>query len=147
MTIHRLPTSPPVISVLEYHTNLLLSGKQIAFLPFFLCLLSTFLNLLSIISQLYAAIKKLWTECKELSTHFNSASVFMFIHPTIVKRYLLNSYSGQDSERRVGDKKSLEAAAQHREISSGLCDHIEGWDREGGRETQEGGDMGIYVCI
>ena len=28
-----------------------------------------------------------------------------------------------------------------------LCDHLEGWDREGGRETQEGGDMGIYVSI
>ena len=28
-----------------------------------------------------------------------------------------------------------------------LCDHIEGWDREGGREAQEGGDMGIYVYI
>ena len=26
-----------------------------------------------------------------------------------------------------------------------LCD-LEGWDREGGREAQEGGDMGIY-CI
>ena len=28
-----------------------------------------------------------------------------------------------------------------------LCDHLEGWDREGGREIQEGGDMGIYVYI
>ena len=28
-----------------------------------------------------------------------------------------------------------------------FCDHLEGWDREGGRETQEGGDMGIYVYI
>ena len=28
-----------------------------------------------------------------------------------------------------------------------LCDHLEGWDREGGRETQEGGDMGIYIYI
>ena len=28
-----------------------------------------------------------------------------------------------------------------------LCDHLEGWDREGGRETQKGGDMGIYVCV
>ena len=37
--------------------------------------------------------------------------------------------------------------AEHREISSVLCDHLEVWDREGGRETQEGGDMGIYVCI
>ena len=28
-----------------------------------------------------------------------------------------------------------------------LCDHLEGWDREGGRETQERGDMGIYVYV
>ena len=28
-----------------------------------------------------------------------------------------------------------------------LCDHLEGWDREGGREAQEGGNMGIYVYI
>ena len=28
-----------------------------------------------------------------------------------------------------------------------LCDHLEGWDREGGRETQEGEGMGIYVHI
>ena len=40
-----------------------------------------------------------------------------------------------------------EAAAQHREISSVLCVHLEGWDREGGRETQEGGDVGIYVYV
>ena len=29
----------------------------------------------------------------------------------------------------------------------GACEHLDGWDREGGRETQEGGDMGIYACI
>ena len=28
-----------------------------------------------------------------------------------------------------------------------FCDHLEGWDREGGREAQEGGDMGIYVYV
>ena len=28
-----------------------------------------------------------------------------------------------------------------------LCDDLEGWDREAGREAQERGDMGIYVCI
>ena len=31
-----------------------------------------------------------------------------------------------------------------------LCDHLEGWDREGGRETQEGrgyGDRCICICI
>ena len=28
-----------------------------------------------------------------------------------------------------------------------LCDHLEGWDREVGREMQEGGDMVIYVYI
>ena len=31
--------------------------------------------------------------------------------------------------------------------STVLCDHLEGCDREGGREMQEGGDMGIYVYI
>ena len=33
------------------------------------------------------------------------------------------------------------------EMEIKLCDHLEGWDREGGRETQEGGDMGIYVYV
>ena len=28
-----------------------------------------------------------------------------------------------------------------------LCDDLEGWGRDGGREAQEGGDMGIYVSI
>ena len=28
-----------------------------------------------------------------------------------------------------------------------LCDHLEGWDREGGREAQEGGNMGIYAYM
>ena len=28
-----------------------------------------------------------------------------------------------------------------------LCDDLEGWDTEGGREAQEGGNMGIYVYI
>ena len=40
-----------------------------------------------------------------------------------------------------------EAAAWHREISSVLCVHLEWWDREGGRETQAGGDMEVYVYI
>ena len=35
----------------------------------------------------------------------------------------------------------------HGEISSVLCDDLEGWDREDGREVQEGGDMGTCVCI
>ena len=39
------------------------------------------------------------------------------------------------------------AAAEHREISSVLFDHLEGWDREGGREMQEGRDMGTYVYV
>ena len=28
-----------------------------------------------------------------------------------------------------------------------LCDELEEWDREGGKEAQEGGDMRIYVYI
>ena len=27
------------------------------------------------------------------------------------------------------------------------CDDLAGWDREDGREAQEGGDMGTEVCI
>ena len=40
-----------------------------------------------------------------------------------------------------------EAAAQHREISSVLCDHLEGWDREGGREGDERGKRYGDTCI
>ena len=40
-----------------------------------------------------------------------------------------------------------EAAAEHREISSVLCDHLEGWDREGGREAQEGGTVWGHVYV
>ena len=43
--------------------------------------------------------------------------------------------------------KVLKNALIRREISSVLCDHLEGWDREDGRETQEGGDMGTYVYV
>ena len=39
------------------------------------------------------------------------------------------------------------ADASHREIRSVLCEPLEGWDREGGRETQEGGDNGICVYV
>ena len=28
-----------------------------------------------------------------------------------------------------------------------LCDQLEGWDRESGREAEERGDMGTYVYI
>ena len=28
-----------------------------------------------------------------------------------------------------------------------LCDDLEGWGREDGREAQEGGDMGTHVYI
>ena len=47
-------------------------------------------------------------------------------------------------QRRILYERS---AIQLREISSMLCDNLEGWDREGGREAQEGGDMGIYVYV
>ena len=42
-----------------------------------------------------------------------------------------------------------EAAAQHREISSVLCDHLEGWDGEGGREGDARGKRKgniLYMC-
>ena len=44
-------------------------------------------------------------------------------------------------------RKKWEAAAQHREISSVVCDHLEGWDREGGREGDERGKRYGDICI
>ena len=35
----------------------------------------------------------------------------------------------------------------HREISSVLCDHLEGWDREGGREGDARGKSYGDICI
>ena len=40
----------------------------------------------------------------------------------------------------------LESVIQS-EINSMLCYDLEGWDREGGREMQEGRNMEIYVYI
>ena len=40
-----------------------------------------------------------------------------------------------------------EAATQHREISSVLCGHLEGWDGEGGKEGDAGGRRYGNVCI
>ena len=40
-----------------------------------------------------------------------------------------------------------EAAAKHREISSVLCDHLEGWDREGGTEGDAGRKRYGVICI
>ena len=39
-----------------------------------------------------------------------------------------------------------EAAAKHREISLVLCDHLEWWDREGGREGDAGGKIYGDIC-
>ena len=57
----------------------------------------------------------------------------------------MDIYTLANVEWMVGGKQLYGTAVW--EISSVLCDHLEGWDREGGREMQEGGDMGIYVYI
>ena len=44
-------------------------------------------------------------------------------------------------------ENSFQKLVLDREISSVLCDHLEGCDREGGRQMQEGRDMGIYVYV
>ena len=40
-----------------------------------------------------------------------------------------------------------EAAAKHRDISSVLCDHLEVWDWEGGREGDARGKRYGDICI
>ena len=44
-------------------------------------------------------------------------------------------------------ESSKRSATEEFQFSSVLCDLLEGWDREVERETQVGGDMGIYVHI
>ena len=39
-----------------------------------------------------------------------------------------------------------EAAVKHRELSSVLCDDLEGCDRDGGREVQEAGAVHIQIA-
>ena len=34
----------------------------------------------------------------------------------------------------------------YRELSSGLCDNLQGWDGRGGREAQERGDLSIHIA-
>ena len=60
----------------------------------------------------------------------------------------VREWHGHMYTTRRGMDSWWEAAAWHREISSVLCDHLEGWmGRVGGRETQEGRDVGACVCV
>ena len=47
------------------------------------------------------------------------------------------------TKRKIGSGKQPHSTGR----SARFCVQLEGWDREGGRETQEGGDMGIYVYV
>ena len=78
--------------------------------------------------------------------HASSTSGCAFVYFTV--RYCIE-HSSTVSLFQAQNVSETEAypAAKHREISSVLCDHLEGWDREDGREKQEGGDMGIYVYV
>ena len=54
----------------------------------------------------------------------------------------------QANKQRLRCWRLRYGSSQHIDESSTVrCDHLEGWHREGGRETQEGGDMGIYVYV
>jgi len=44
-------------------------------------------------------------------------------------------------------KNHWEVAVYHREFTSALCDDLEGWDRDSGKEVQEKGDTYLYIYI
>ena len=44
-------------------------------------------------------------------------------------------------------KRQIFNSSKDREISSVLCDHLEGWDREGGREGDARGKRYGNICI
>ena len=72
-------------------------------------------------------------------------------------RYCQNDYTTQGNLQIQRDPYQITNGIFHRtrtknlkicmETKKTLNNHLEGWDREGGREMQEGGDMGIYVYI
>ena len=39
-----------------------------------------------------------------------------------------------------------EAVVWHSELSLVLCNDLEGWDGEGGRQAQEGGDISTHMA-
>ena len=49
------------------------------------------------------------------------------------------------TKRKIASR--WEAATELREISSVLCDHLAGWDREGGREGDARGKRYGDICI
>ena len=53
------------------------------------------------------------------------------VHSTMIK-------FGVNKEKSTGQEQSE---------NKPICVYLEEWDREGRRETQEGGDMGIYVYV
>ena len=55
---------------------------------------------------------------------------------------------GQSARSKpLGNSSREDSWGQTAQESSCKYEDLEGWDREGGRETQEGGDTGIYVCV
>ena len=46
------------------------------------------------------------------------------------------------------EETQREAATQHRELSSALCDDLQGWDGSGGwkGEAQDGGDICLHIA-
>ena len=52
-----------------------------------------------------------------------------------------------ENKKEANRKKNFKRARNAWNKKAPRGDHLEGWDREGGREMQEGGDMGIYVYV
>ena len=61
----------------------------------------------------------------------------------------MGEWHGQVYTTKYGMDGWWEATAWQREISSVLCDHLEGWDGEGGREGDVRGKRygNMFMCI
>ena len=60
---------------------------------------------------------------------------------------ILGCYNHRKFHRQGMKNWPLNNALHLNRADEVLCDYLAGWDREGGREMQEGGDMGIYVYV
>ena len=90
-----------------------------------------------------------WTYLNITKTIYNKPTLNIILNGEKLKAFSLKSETIQGcSLSPLLFNIVLEALATAiREDKETLCDNLEVWDSESGREAQEGGDIGIYVYI
>ena len=90
----------------------------------------------------------LWPSLKNKRIHLHKSQSSKI--PTAFKAF----FKRITSNKKIFNLKSISSLAtfagkvnKNKNFKTLFSVQLEGWDREGERETQEGGDMGIYVYV